>query len=118
MPTTQLNVRVDRELKRLGDSALARLGVSASDVVRALWEYLAQAQELPPFMNATVPTGVSEATAEAEAKPAQTPDGAGMALSLARDRGLATPDAPDIQGLSYQELRDFAFEELVEEGGV
>jgi hypothetical protein len=40
-----------------------------------------------------------------------------LALSLTQDKGLVTPDVPDIQGLSYQELRDFAFEELVEEGG-
>lgn len=76
-----------------------------------------QLKEPLPFMHATVPAGEPVAAVEEAAKPAQTPDGAGMALSLARDRGLATPDAPDIQGLSYQELRDFAFEELVEEDG-
>jgi hypothetical protein len=69
-------------------------------------------------MHATVPAGEPVAAVEEAAKPAQASDGAGLALSLTQDKGLVTPDVPDIQGLSYQELRDFAFEELVEEGGV
>lgn len=34
---TQVNVRMERELKQRGDAALAEVGISPSDIVRALW---------------------------------------------------------------------------------
>lgn len=110
MPSAQLNVRVDQDIKRAGDSTLARLGVSASDAVRALWEYLAQAQELPSFMRAKA---LDASSAPHAAAAVQAPVGAGMALALAREKGLQVPDT---QELDYQQLRDYAFEELVAEG--
>ena len=40
-PTTaQINVRLDRALKEAGDAELARMGISPSQIVRALWERL------------------------------------------------------------------------------
>ncbi len=36
----QMNVRMDRGLKDAGDAVLARLGMTPSQAVRALWEYL------------------------------------------------------------------------------
>lgn len=35
--TAQINVRLDRDLKQRGDAALAEMGISPSDAVRALW---------------------------------------------------------------------------------
>ena len=40
--TAQINVRIDRELKEAGDRELARLGISPSEMVRAVWEKLAR----------------------------------------------------------------------------
>lgn len=40
--TTQLNVRLDAELKQRGDATLARAGISPSQVVRMLWRKLAK----------------------------------------------------------------------------
>ena len=37
-----LNVRMDRSTKEAGDAALANLGVSVSEITRALWQKLAQ----------------------------------------------------------------------------
>ena len=38
----QINVRIDAELKKAGDEELARLGISPSEIVRALWTKLAR----------------------------------------------------------------------------
>ena len=38
---TQMNVRIDAETKKQGDRALARIGLSPSEAVRALWEFAA-----------------------------------------------------------------------------
>ena len=38
MDAVQMNVRIDRELKREGDAALATIGYTPSQAVRALWE--------------------------------------------------------------------------------
>lgn len=36
----QMNVRMDRQLKEAGDAVLSRMGMTPSQVVRSLWEYL------------------------------------------------------------------------------
>ena len=36
--TTQMNTRIDRDLKAQGDAALASIGLSASEAVRLLWK--------------------------------------------------------------------------------
>ena len=107
MEVAQLNVRIDARVKREGDAVLARLGVSATEAIRALWAYLATAQALPVFM---------KAQDEAPPEMAQTSDigerGAGLALALARNSGLAH----GADQVSYDELRDLAFQELLDEG--
>ena len=40
--TVQVNVRIDRDLKKAGDEALALIGFSPSQAVRALWEKAAR----------------------------------------------------------------------------
>lgn len=41
-----LNVRMDRSTKEAGDAALANLGVSVSEITRALWQKLAQGGDM------------------------------------------------------------------------
>lgn len=47
MAATQMNVRLDANLKASGDAVLEREGVSSSQAVRALWEYLAVQDRIP-----------------------------------------------------------------------
>lgn len=42
MPSAQINVRLDSDLKHRGDAALAEIDVSPSDAVRALWGAMAE----------------------------------------------------------------------------
>lgn len=49
MTTTaaQINVRLDADLKRSGDAALSRAGMTPSQAVRALWQLAASLADAP-----------------------------------------------------------------------
>ena len=49
MTTTaaQINVRLDADLKRSGDAALSRAGMTPSQAVRALWQLAASLADRP-----------------------------------------------------------------------
>lgn len=42
MASTQMNVRIDADIKRSGDAAFARAGHTPTDVVRKVWEFAAR----------------------------------------------------------------------------
>ena len=107
MATAQLNARLDLDLKRQGDATLARFGASATDAIRSLWEFLARANELPSFMSSKH-SEPQDAGASARA----ADEGASLALRLAADKGLSVT----LQDMTFGELRDFAFDEMVDEG--
>jgi antitoxin component of RelBE/YafQ-DinJ toxin-antitoxin module len=107
MEVAQLNARIDAQVKRGGDETLARCGVSATEAIRALWSYLDRVGELPAFMQEQ-DDGIAEQMPEHTA----AAEGAGMAMSLALERGLSGT----VEDMSYEKLRDLAFEELVTEG--
>ena len=45
MGMTQMNVRIDEDLKAAGDAAFRAAGVTPSEVVRSVWEYAASGGE-------------------------------------------------------------------------
>lgn len=74
VPQAQINVRIDRELKRRGDEALAGVGVSPSRAVRMLWERLAACSHSPQdVLRVLDSAGASEAadSIEEEARHAE-----------------------------------------------
>ena len=119
MPMAQLNVRLSTEVKRSGDATLARCGVSATDAVRALWRYLGERGELPGFMRDSeapaqkAPALSAAVSSEVLAIDDNSHSGQGLALRLARERGLCVPS---VQSITYEDLREQAFEEMLEEG--
>lgn len=46
-----LNIRLPEDLKRHGNQVLERNGISTSEAVRKLYEYLESEQDIPEFMN-------------------------------------------------------------------
>ena len=102
MATAQLNVRIDAGLKAAGDAVLERFGVSAVQIVRSAWQYMVDHQRPPDFVQANVANQADLTTAETDA-------GAGMALRLAREAGLRA----DLAAMSYEELRQSAYEEML-----
>lgn len=47
MAASQMNIRMDNMLKQSGNAALSSLGITPSQAVRALWEFLTIQQTLP-----------------------------------------------------------------------
>ncbi len=68
VPMAQINVRIERPSKEAGDEALARAGLTPSQVVRELWQNLAD-QESPEDAIALTERRVHEATAVREPSP-------------------------------------------------
>ena len=67
----QLNIRIDRELKAEGDSALSLIGFSTSEAVRALWKKAARRgkdlEEVAELLSQTTGRRLKEeATTEAQ----------------------------------------------------
>lgn len=108
MATSQINARLDTNIKRAGDATLARFGASTTQAIRSLWTYMAETNSLPDFMDTQ-----EQDAAHADPRPLAPTDGAGLALRLAQEEGLTSSD---VQSVSYEELRDLAFDELVREG--
>ena len=109
---TQMNVRIDAGRKAGGDAVLAKFGLNPTFAVRALWDYLDEHEALPDFM---AESRNADGCAEKEALAtfaALAEEGAGMAVRLAQRAGIA---CESLQGVSYWELRDAAYEERFEE---
>lgn len=45
MPMTQMNVRIDADLKKAGDEALASIGLTPSETVRMVWQAAAERKD-------------------------------------------------------------------------
>lgn len=69
MATAQINVRLDARRKEAGDAALREVGISPSEIVRALWDKMAQrGQALQDVMNVLYANENDEGTLERERK--------------------------------------------------
>lgn len=101
--TVQMNTRISADLKARGDAVLAHAGVSASQVVRQLWEFMATYGELPALelrrpvaCSAQDPaTGISKEVVQ----------GAGVVARFLREQGVAAyPPAGAAPGALQDEL--------------
>lgn len=52
MAMSMLSVRLDRDLKAVGERVLARHGISATEAVRGLYRYIGQNDTIPDFCRA------------------------------------------------------------------
>lgn len=98
----QMNTRIDDDMKRAGDAILRRYGLTPSAAVRALWEYLVETNSLPEFLHEKHPEN-----ARAQDARQAVEQGAGYAVRLAREAHMLA----EFDALSYDELREAAFEE-------
>jgi len=63
MPTTtQMNFRIDSELKKAGDLVLGQSGVTPSNLVRTTWEYLQRNMHVPDAVSQLVSFLENDAT--------------------------------------------------------
>ena len=63
---TQMNVRIDEELKRSGDAVFMEAGLTPSEVVRSVWEYAAQHGEAPAIVTRALAKGADDVLALAK----------------------------------------------------
>ncbi len=107
MGVTQMNVRLDRELKRAGDAVLAGHGYTPSCAVRALWEYLSVHAKLPDALERVLRQGDLEAASPSPDSVAA--EGARIAAEFYERAGIEQPTDP----VDYEVLRsDAAHDQL------
>lgn len=116
---TQLNTRIERELKDRGDEALRNAGYSSSAAVRKLWEFAARHRHDPQGIRDVLEEGSSVAAGEWEIRLAQARDEAERGPSLLaqglRRLGIASSGLADA---SYEDLREQALWDRLGEGGL
>ena len=111
---TQMNTRIDAELKRSGDAVLRGLGLTPSAAVRGLWAYLVREQDDPAALRRVI---------DPDASGEDSSCGPSRALSSLRRRYAETaavlvldPSAP-VDAPSWDELRDAWYEERLGDEG-
>lgn len=112
--TAQVNARIDAELKREGDAALAAAGLTPTQAVRALWELAAQLKDAPGQLRATLFPNEQQRERAAQDKELQrklklAEEGANLMERFYRSSGLPWP--PTTSELSYEELKELAYKE-------
>ena len=112
MAAAQMNIRMDAALKESGNAALARLGYTPSQAVRALWEVITVQGALPPALvralnsNGDMPSRPTEM---------ESTSGAGIVSSFYRRLGI---DEPSSTPVDYAELREMAADEQLASWGL
>lgn len=100
----QMNVRMNRQLKEAGDAVLSRMGMTPSQAVRSLWEYLVVQGKVPDGIE-TADSG-GELTSESHDKVLRGPE---IVKEFYRRANIAIPNANDLP--TSDELYASAMEE-------
>lgn len=114
MAMSQMNVRIDEKLRTDGNLALASIGWSPSRAIRAIWEYAAAHRESPAVLIDTLEQLESsgEETSAINERLALANEGAALVQNALRSWGLRP--SPELAAMSYDELRDLAYDEKVD----
>lgn len=111
MEAAQMNVRLDRALKRSGDAVLAARGRTPSQAVRALWEYLSVHDELPAALERVLR---HEDLEDGPASPDSVADeGARIVAEFYERVGIEQPEV----SVDYERLREDAALDRLREWG-
>lgn len=117
---SQINARIDAQLKTTGDAGLAAAGYTPTQAVRALWALATRFKNEPAKIRVALdpdgdvtPDGLAERKRRLEA--AQR--GAGLVDSLCKQYGLPGSSS-DLASLPYRELRDVLMEGHFAEKGL
>lgn len=109
----QVNARMDSDLKRAGDAALAKAGWTPTQAVRALWSFAAKHADDPEkIASAFTSDGVAESVDVERAeriKQRRKLAARGPKLMEEAYRSVGMPWPPDSSPLSHEELKEAAF---------
>ena len=110
---TQMNTRIDAELKEAGDAALARLGYTPSAAVRGLWRFVVDHQDDAAAVREVIEPGAASAFSDEAARKA-------IAISELRSlyaqtaSELGIPERGDADLPSWDDLREDWYAERLE----
>lgn len=98
----QMNVRIDRQLKEAGDAVLAQIGMTPSQAVRELWQYLTENGRMPVAKrnNDEVPSD----DMRSKASSSRVSEGAALISNFYERFSIQKP-SPD-EAFDYNELYD------------
>ena len=111
MATTQMNVRIDADVKRRGDAALARAGFTPTQAVRRVWEHVAALADSPEEVVRLLGEP-DEGGSRERLLLRESADALGLVDALVAKRGPLSAE-----GLDYDELRYRAWKERLTERG-
>lgn len=113
MTTTaaQINVRLDADLKRSGDAALSRAGMTPSQAVRALWRLAASLADRPGALQDILSPGRARAEQREREKAAKhklelIDQGSQLFAAVCRESGI---DLAKVQPSDNEELKRNAY---------
>ncbi len=113
MTTTaaQINVRLDADLKRSGDAALSRAGMTPSQAVRALWRLAASLADRPGALQDILSPGRARAEQREREKAAKhklelIDQGSQLFAAVCRESGI---DLAKVQPSDNEELNRNAY---------
>lgn len=105
----QMNVRIDRQLKEAGDAVLTHIGMTPSQAVRTLWEYLVVNGRMPSKGDAAAP--VSGGVEPMESRVTQ---GSHIVRDACLKYGIPVPDLSGDYDDLYEEAMAERYPEWVE----
>ena len=116
MAMTQMNVRIDEQLRIEGNAALESIGISPAQMVRAVWSYAARNKNNPlklkydlNFLEDKTPSD------EVQRKLDLLAEGQKIVADFYKEVGI-TPG--EIDPLPYDELKELAYRERWESRGL
>lgn len=109
--SAQMNVRMDRQLKEAGDAVLASLGMTPSQAVRALWEYLVINERMPSKGDAAAPVSDGVEPRRMESRAAQ---GSHIVRDSCLKYGIPIPEFSGDYDDLYEEAMADRYPEWVE----
>ena len=120
MGTAQMNMRIDAGLKTTGDLALRENGSTPTEIVRMTWKYLARNRHQPEtirklFQLLHGDEKTNGRAPEEEGVADQVMRGPRIVEAYCREAGI---DISNMPAISYDELRESAFDEKLGEMGV
>lgn len=118
---SQVNARIDADLKATGDAALAAAGLTPTQAVRMLWSLAVRYQGEPEKLRAALDPDAAEPTpdelAERQRKVEAAHRGSNLMMEFFKERGIELKPDPELQSLSDREYFDLLREEHFREKG-
>ncbi len=112
---TQMNTRIDAELKAAGDAALSRLGYTPSAAVRGLWRFVVDHQDDAAAVHEVIePDAASAHSDEAVRKAAAISGLRSLYEQTACELGI--PDRAEADLPPWDDLREGWYDERLERG--